>query len=31
MNELLKLLLSGLAAVITLTVAIRKKDPGCPA
>lgn len=30
MNELLKLILSGLAALVTLVVAIRKKDPGCP-
>jgi len=30
MNELLKLILSGLVAVITLAVAVRKKDPGCP-
>jgi hypothetical protein len=30
MNELLKLLLAGLASIITLIVAVRKKDPGCP-
>jgi len=30
MNELLKMILAGLAAAITLTIAIRKKDPGCP-
>lgn len=30
MSELLKLIISGLVVVITLTVAVRKKDPGCP-
>jgi hypothetical protein len=30
MPELLKLIISALAAVITLAVAVRKKDPGCP-
>lgn len=30
MNELLKLVLSGLAAVITLAVVVRNKEPECP-
>lgn len=30
MNELLKLLLSGLVAVVTLVIVIRKKAPECP-
>jgi len=30
MNELLKLLISALAAVLTLTVAVRRKAPECP-
>lgn len=30
MNQLLKLIISGLVVVLTLAVAVRKKDPGGP-
>jgi len=30
MNELLKLIISGIVAVLTLTVTIRKKEAECP-
>jgi len=30
MNELLKLLISGIVAALTLTVVIRKKEAECP-
>jgi len=31
MNEIIKLVIAGLASAATLAVVIKKKDPDCPA